>query len=44
MNNIRIAVTGAAGQIGINDFRIAVGEMFGSEAKVTLQLLKFLQH
>ena len=41
MNTIRIAVTGAAGQIGYSLLpRIAAGEMFGSEAKVTLQLLE----
>ena len=37
MNTIRIAVTGAAGQIGYSLLpRIAAGEMFGSGAKVTL--------
>ena len=41
MNTIRIAVTGAAGQIGYSLLpRIAAGEMFGSGAKVTLQLLE----
>ena len=41
MNIIRIAVTGAAGQIGYSLLpRIAAGEMFGSDAKVTLQLLE----
>ena len=41
MNTIRIAVTGAAGQIGYSLLpRIAAGEMFGSEAKVILQLLE----
>lgn len=41
MGIIRIAVTGAAGQIGYSLLpRIAAGEMFGSEAKVTLQLLE----
>ena len=41
MSIIRIAVTGAAGQIGYSLLpRIAAGEMFGSEAKVTLQLLE----
>ena len=41
MNTIRIAVTGAAGQIGYSLLpRIAAGEMFGSDAKVTLQLLE----
>ena len=41
MDIIRIAVTGAAGQIGYSLLpRIAAGEMFGSDAKVTLQLLE----
>ena len=41
MSTIRIAVTGAAGQIGYSLLpRIAAGEMFGSDAKVTLQLLE----
>ena len=41
MNTIRIAVTGAAGQIGYSLLpRIAAVEMFGSDAKVTLQLLE----
>ena len=41
MNTIRIAVTGAAGQIGYSLLPIiAAGEMFGSDAKVTLQLLE----
>ena len=41
MNTIRIAVTGAAGQIGYSLLpRIAAGEMFGPEAKVILQLLE----
>ena len=41
MNTIRIAVTGAAGQIGYSLLpRIAAGEMFGSDSKVTLQLLE----
>ena len=41
MNTIRIAVTGAAGQIGYSLLpRIAAGEMFGPDAKVTLQLLE----
>jgi len=41
MNTIRIAVTGAAGQIGYSLLpRIAAGEMFGSDVKVTLQLLE----
>ena len=41
MNTLRIAVTGAAGQIGYSLLpRIAAGEMFGSDAKVTLQLLE----
>ena len=41
MNTLRIAVTGAAGQIGYSLLpRIAAGEMFGSDAKVSLQLLE----
>ena len=41
MSTIRIAVTGAAGQIGYSLLpRIAAGEMFGSETKVSLQLLE----
>ena len=41
MNTIRIAVTGAAGQIGYSLLpRIAAGEMFGSNTKVGLQLLE----
>ena len=41
MSTIRIAVTGAAGQIGYSLLpRIAAGEMFGSKAKVSLQLLE----
>lgn len=41
MNTIRIAVTGAAGQIGYSLLpRIAAGEMFGPDAKVSLQLLE----
>ena len=41
MNSIRIAVTGAAGQIGYSLLpRIAAGEMFGPDVKVILQLLE----
>ncbi len=41
MSTIRIAVTGAAGQIGYSLLpRIAAGEMFGSESKISLQLLE----
>jgi len=41
MSIIRIAVTGAAGQIGYSLLpRIAAGEMFGSESKISLQLLE----
>ena len=41
MSTIRIAVTGAAGQIGYSLLpRIAAGEMFGSNSKITLQLLE----
>jgi len=38
---VRIAITGAAGQIGYSLLpRIAAGEMFGSQTKVSLQLLE----
>ena len=38
---MRIAVTGAAGQIGYSLLpRIAAGEMFGKEQPVILQLLE----
>ena len=38
---IRVAITGAAGQIGYALlFRIASGEMFGLDKKVHLQLLE----
>ena len=41
MSIIRIAVTGAAGQIGYSLLpRIAAGEMFGYESKISLQLLE----
>ncbi|MBJ35664.1 MAG: malate dehydrogenase [Euryarchaeota archaeon] len=41
MSIIRIAVTGAAGQIGYSLLpRIAAGEMFGPNSKITLQLLE----
>ena len=41
MSTIKIAVTGAAGQIGYALlFRIASGQMFGSKAEVELQLLE----
>jgi len=41
MSTIRIAVTGAAGQIGYSLLpRIAAGEMFGSRSKIILQLLE----
>tara|TARA_B100001250_G_scaffold166369_1_gene143226 strand:- start:5535 stop:6509 length:975 start_codon:yes stop_codon:yes gene_type:complete len=41
MSTIRIAVTGAAGQIGYSLLpRIAAGEMFGSNSKIKLQLLE----
>lgn len=40
-NPIRVAVTGAAGQIGYSlIFRIASGQLFGSEQSVILQLLE----
>ena len=38
MSTIRIAITGAAGQIGYSLLpRIAAGEMFGPNSKITLQ-------
>ena len=41
MASLRIAITGAAGQIGYSLLpRIAAGEMFGSQTKVSLQLLE----
>jgi len=41
MSTIRIAVTGAAGQIGYSLLpRIAAGEMFGPNSKIILQLLE----
>ena len=41
---VRVAVTGAAGQIGYGLlFRIAAGEMFGRETTVDLQLLELEQ-
>lgn len=41
MKTIKIAVTGAAGQIGYSLlFRIASGQMFGPETKVALSLLE----
>ena len=40
MSTIRIAITGAAGQIGYSLLpRIAAGEMFGPNSKIILQLL-----
>src|SRR5467141_5394426 len=40
-NPMRVAVTGAAGQIGYSLlFRIASGEMLGKDQPVTLQLLE----
>ncbi len=43
-NRIRVAVTGAAGQIGYATiFRIASGQMFGSNTDVELQLLELPQ-
>ncbi len=42
--NVKIAITGAAGQIGYALlFRIASGEMFGLQTKVTLSLLELPQ-
>ena len=41
MASVRIAITGAAGQIGYSLLpRIAAGEMFGPQTKVSLQLLE----
>ncbi|MGE3799620.1 MAG: malate dehydrogenase [Candidatus Kapaibacterium sp.] len=41
MNHVRVAVTGAAGQIGYSLlFRIASGEMFGPDTEVSLNLLE----
>ena len=41
MSSVRIAITGAAGQIGYSLLpRIAAGEMFGPQTKVSLQLLE----
>ncbi|NDD93395.1 malate dehydrogenase, partial [bacterium] len=41
---IKVAVTGAAGQIGYSLlFRIASGEMFGKDQPVSLQLLELPQ-
>ncbi|MBT7592627.1 MAG: malate dehydrogenase, partial [Candidatus Scalindua sp.] len=40
-NRVKVAVTGAAGQIGYALlFRIASGQMFGQECEVELQLLE----
>lgn len=39
--NVKVAVTGAAGQIGYSLlFRLASGEIFGSDTKISLQLLE----
>ncbi|NCN27695.1 malate dehydrogenase [bacterium] len=44
MNTVRVAVTGAAGQIGYALlFRIASGQMFGPNTKVDLNLLELEQ-
>jgi len=41
VNPLRVAITGAAGQIGYQlAFRIASGQLFGPEQPVTLQLLE----
>ena len=41
MATVRIAITGAAGQIGYSLLpRIAAGEMFGPQTKISLQLLE----
>jgi malate dehydrogenase len=43
-SHVTVAVTGAAGQIGYALlFRIASGQMFGAETRVTLQLLELPQ-
>lgn len=43
-NEVRVAITGAAGQIGYALlFRIASGQMFGAHTKVHLQLLELEQ-
>ena len=43
-NRVKVAVTGAAGQIGYALlFRIASGAMFGKETEVELQLIE-LEH
>ena len=40
-NPVRVAVTGAAGQIGYSLlFRIAAGQMLGSDQPVILQLME----
>ena len=44
-NRVKVAVTGAAGQIGYALlFRIASGQMFGLECEVELQLLELSLH
>ena len=44
MNHVRVAVTGAAGQIGYSLlFRIASGEMFGPDTEVSLNLVEIPQ-
>jgi malate dehydrogenase len=44
MNKIKVAVTGAAGQIGYSLlFRIAAGDMFGKDVPVELSLLELPQ-
>ena len=41
MSTVRIAITGAAGQIGYSLLpRIAAGEMFGKNTKISLNLLE----
>ena len=43
-NTVKVAVTGAAGQIGYSLlFRIASGELFGADTKVRLSLLEIPQ-
>ena len=43
-NRVKVAVTGAAGQIGYALlFRIASGQMFGPDTEVELQLLELEQ-
>ena len=44
MSTVKVAVTGAAGQIGYSLlFRLASGEVFGPDVKVRLSLLELPQ-